>query len=116
MSEQLYNLPLVASLPDQAMTVGFNGNYFVVRVFYATTTKIWWMEISDPYMGVTLSQIALRPGVMHGLSGKLPGYAGRASVGMLTKRGNAVYGSIDAFAGDFGLYVSDGGDTVTNGE
>lgn len=110
MDEQFYNLPLVASVPDQDMTISFDGNFFSVRVFFSTTTHLWWLELSSVDMAVTLSQIVLRPNVMHGLSGKVPGYAGSASIGMVTRRSGAVYGSIDAFAGDFGLFIAD---TVT---
>lgn len=107
MDEQFYSLPLVASIPDQDMTIGFDGTFFSVRVFFSTTTHLWWLELSSVDMAVTLSQIALRPNVMHGLSGKVPGYAGGASIGMVSKRSSAVYGSIDAFAGDFGLFMAD---------
>lgn len=107
MDMQFYGLPLVASLSDQAMTIGFDGSFFSVRVFYATSTNLWWLELSSVDMGVTLSQIALRPDVMHGLSGKVPGYAGAASIGMVSLRSGGVYGSIDAFAGDFGLFMAD---------
>lgn len=107
MSEQFYNLPLVASIPDQDMTISFDGSYFSVRVFFATTTHLWWLELSSVDMAVTLSQILLRPDVMHGLSGMVPGYAGSASIGMVRNRSGGEYGSIDAFAGDFGLYMAD---------
>lgn len=107
MDEQFYSLPLVASIPDQDMTIVFDGIFFSVRVFFSTTTRLWWLELSSVDMAVTLSQIALRPDVMHGLSGKVPGYAGGALIGMISKRSNAVYGSIDAFAGDFGLFMAD---------
>jgi hypothetical protein len=105
--EQFYSLPLVASIPDQSMTVSFDGSFFSVRVFFSTSTNLWWLELSSVDMAVTLSQIALRPNVMHGLSGKVPGYAGAASVGMISLRSGGVYGSIDAFAGDFGLFMAD---------
>ena len=107
MSEQFYSLQLVPSIPDQEMTISFDGAFFSVRIFYATTTHLWWLELSSVDTAVTLSQILLRPDVMHGLSGKVPGYAGGASIGMVRNRSNAVYGSIDAFAGDFGLFMAD---------
>lgn len=107
MDEQFYSLPLVASIPDQSMTINFDGDYFSVRVFFSTTTNLWWLELSTIDSAVTLSQIALRPNVMHGLSGKVPGYAGAASIGMISIRSGGVYGSIDAFAGDFGLFMAD---------
>lgn len=108
MTEQFYNLPLVASIPDQDMTISFDGSFFSVRVFYATTTHLWWLELKSVDKAVTLSQILLRPDVMHGLSGKVPGYAGNALIGMVRNRSNGEYGSINAFAGDYGLYMVDG--------
>ncbi|MGK0743560.1 phage baseplate plug family protein [Yokenella regensburgei] len=107
MDKQLYSLSVMASIPDQSMTLNFDGAFFAVRVFFATTTNLWWLELSSVDKAVTLSQILLRPNVMHGLSGKVPGYAGSASIGMVSKRGGGVYGSIDAFAGDFGLFMAD---------
>ncbi|KKY64161.1 hypothetical protein [Klebsiella aerogenes] len=107
MSREYYEIPLAASTPDQQMTISYNGAFFSVRVLFATTVNLWWLELSSVDMSVTLSQILLRPDVMHGLSGKVPGYAGGAAIGMISKRSNSVYDSIDAFAGDFGLYISD---------
>ncbi|HEY3591941.1 MAG TPA: hypothetical protein VGL07_18010 [Buttiauxella sp.] len=107
MADQFFNIPLVASIPDQDLTINFDGSFFSIRVFYATTTHLWWLELSSVDMAVTLSQILLRPDVLHGLAGKVPGYAGNATIGMVRNRVNGVYGSIDAFAGDFGLYMTD---------
>lgn len=107
MNLSYYSLPLVASVPDQEMSVSLNGDLFNVRVFYATTSRLWWLELSSADKSVTLSQVALRPEVMMMLSGKVPGYAGEAAIGMLRIRPKGEYGSIDAFAGDFGLYFSD---------
>ncbi|TNV17884.1 hypothetical protein FH968_17660 [Buttiauxella sp. B2] len=107
MDDQFFSLPLVASIPDQDIAISFDGAFYSIRVFYATTTHLWWLELSSVDTTVTLSQILLRPNVMHGLSGKMPGYAGNALIGMVRNRSNGVYGSIDAFAGDFGLYMAD---------
>lgn len=78
-----------------------------MRLFYATTTKLWWLEISDADRDVTLSQICLRPGVWHRLSGKIPGYAGAGAVGVARLRPNEPFGDLHAFAGSFGLFFYD---------
>ncbi|MCW8351680.1 hypothetical protein MRR64_11540 [Citrobacter portucalensis] len=78
-----------------------------MRLFYATTTKLWWLEISDADRAVTLSQICLRPGVWHQLSGRMPGYSGAGAVGVARLRPNVPFGSVNAFNGSFGLYLYD---------
>ncbi|WP_412098364.1 hypothetical protein [Klebsiella oxytoca] len=62
--------------PRPEFTSSLTAWFLNMRLFFATTTELWWLEISNADRTVTLSQICLRPGVWHGLSGKLPGYAG----------------------------------------
>lgn len=102
-----YEISLIQSIPDQEFTTSLNGMVLNMRLFYATTTQLWWLEISDADRAVTLSQICLRPGVWHGLSGKMPGYAGAGAVGVARLRPNEPFGDVNAFAGGFGLFFYD---------
>lgn len=104
---EFYRLPLVASIPDQDLLVNIISMTCNIRVFYSTCSQVWWLELSSADNSVTLSQIALRPDVMHRIEGKISGYTGSAAIGMCTNRPGGLYSSIDAFAGDFYLYFSD---------
>lgn len=107
MQPAYYEINTIPSIADQEFTSSLNGTVLNMRLFYATTTKQWWLEISNADKTVTLSQICLRPGVWHGLSGKLPGYAGAGAVGVARLRPNELFGDINAFSGNFGLFFYD---------
>lgn len=107
MESKFYEINVISSIPDQEFTSSLNGTVLNMRLFYATTTKLWWLEISDADRTVTLSQICLRPGVWHRLSGKIPGYAGAGAVGVARLRPNETFGDVHAFAGSFGLFFYD---------
>ena len=93
MEPTYYEIGVIASIPDQEFTSSLNGVVLNMRLFFATTTELWWLEISNADRTVTLSQICLRPGVWHGLSGKLPGYAGAGAIGVARLRPNEKSGS-----------------------
>ncbi|EAB4699770.1 hypothetical protein HBD74_004403 [Salmonella enterica] len=107
MESKFYEINIIPSIADQEFTSSLNGVVLNMRLFFATTTKLWWLEISDADMTVTLSQICLRPGVWHKLSGKMPGYAGAGAVGVARLRPNEPFGDVNAFAGGFGLFFYD---------
>lgn len=102
-----YEVSVIPSIPDQEFTTSLNGLILNVRLFFATTTKLWWLQISDADRTVTLSQICLRPGVWHRLIGKLPGYAGAGAIGVARLRPNDAFGDVNAFSGSFGLFLYD---------
>lgn len=108
MERDYYSIPVTGGIPDQIMTINYNGASFIIRVYYSTGSQLWWLSITSIEMQVTLSQIVLRPDVMVSLNGRLPGYSGTLAIGMLRKRNGGIYGSVTAFDGDFGLYLSDG--------
>jgi hypothetical protein len=99
MEPAYYEIGVIASIPDQEFTSSLNGVVLNMRLFFATTTELWWLEISNADRTVTLSQICLRPGVWHGLSGKLPGYAGAGAIGVARLRPNEKFGDVNAFDG-----------------
>lgn len=107
MERDYYAVPVTGGNADQIMSINYNGMSLIIRVYYSTGSKLWWLSITSTDQQVTLSQIVLRPDVMLSLNGRLPGYSGYLAVGMLRKRSGGVYGSIDAFDGDFGLFLSD---------
>lgn len=107
MQPAYYEINVIPSIADQEFTSSLNGTVLNMRLFYATTTKLWWLEISDADRSVTLSQICLRPGVWHRLSGKIPGYAGAGAVGVARLRPIEPFGDVHAFAGSFGLFFYD---------
>ncbi|AUY00992.1 hypothetical protein C3F40_03685 [Escherichia coli] len=107
MQPAYYGINLMPSIPDQQLTTALNGLVLNVRIFFSTTTKLWWLEISNADRTVTLSQICLRPGVWHRLSGKLPGYAGAGAIGVARLRPNDAFGDLNAFSGGFGLFLYD---------
>lgn len=114
MARDFYSVPLAASDPDQTLTVNFNGQAFNVRVYFATGSGLWWLALSSVDRSVTLSHMIIRPNVMTCLQGRVPGYSGALAVGILRLRESGRYASIDAFAGDFGLFLSDVSDSVTS--
>ncbi|WP_154916573.1 phage baseplate plug family protein [Klebsiella michiganensis] len=107
MEPSYYEIGVIASIPDQEFTSSLNGVVLNMRLFFATTTELWWLEIFNADRTVTLSQISLRPGVWHGLSGKLPGYAGAGAIGVARLRPNEKFGDVNAFDGGFGLFFYD---------
>lgn len=107
MADTYYKINLLPSTADQDLITAVNGLSLRLRVFYATTTKLWWLEISTPDSDVTLSQICLRPGIMRPLQGLLPGYAGAAAIGVVRIKAITTFETIDAFNGDFGLFFYD---------
>ncbi|WP_044328905.1 hypothetical protein [Citrobacter amalonaticus] len=107
MADTYYKVDLIPSIPDQDLVTVLNGTALRLRVFYATTTRLWWLEISTPDNSVTLSQMVLRPGIMRPIQGLLPGYAGAAAIGVVRIKAVATFESIDAFKNDFGLFLSD---------
>lgn len=107
MESAYYEIGVIASIQDQEFTSSLNGVVLNMRLFFATTTELWWLEISNADRTVTLSQICLRPGVWHGLSGKLPGYAGAGAIGVARLRPNEKFGDVNAFDGGFGLFFYD---------
>mgnify|MGYP001375688123 CR=1 FL=1 len=102
-----YEIGVIASIPDQEFTSSLIGVGLNMRLCFATTTELWWLEISNADRTVTLSQICLRPGAWHGLSGKLPGYAGAGAIGVARLRPNEKFGDVNAFDGGFGLFFYD---------
>jgi hypothetical protein len=114
MDRDYFSVPLEGGNPDQTITVNFNGQSFNVRVYHSTGTALWWLALSSADMTVTLSHIILRADVMLCLNGRIPGYSGDLAVGMIRLRDSAVYASVDAFDGGFGLFLSDASDTVTS--
>lgn len=107
MANSFYKISLIPSIPDQEFTTIINGLALSVRIFYTTTTRLWWAEVSTPDKEVTLSQVCIRPGVMRRLQGAIPGYSGAAAFGVLRIKQGSDFGSIDAFAGDFALIFYD---------
>ena len=107
MEPAYYEIGVIASIPDQEFTSSLNGVVLNMRLFFATTAELWWLEISNADRTVTLSQICLRQGVWHGLSGKLPGYAGAGAIGVARLRPNEKFGDVNAFNGGFGLFFYD---------
>ena len=61
MEPAYYEIGVIASIPDQEFTSSLNGVVLNMRLFFATTTELWWLEISNADRTVTLSQICLRP-------------------------------------------------------
>lgn len=108
-----YSIPLAANNPDQRVTTNFKGMAFSVRVYFAPRSCLWWLELGSADRSVTLSHIILRPGVMTRLQGRFPGCSGSLAIGMVRLRDGAEYSNINAFDGNFGLYLSDGSDAVT---
>lgn len=107
MQPAYYEISVIPSIPDQEFTTTLNGLVLNMRLFFSDTSKLWWIEISTSDRAVTLSQICLRPGVWHGFSGKLPGYAGAGAIGVTRLRPNEHFGDLNAFAGGFGLFFYD---------
>lgn len=108
-----YLIRLAANNPDQRVTVNFKGMALAVRVYFATGSGLWWLELGSVDRSVTLSQIILRPNVMTRLQGRVPGYSGSLEIGMVQLRDGAAYPNINAFDGNYGLYLSDASDVVT---
>jgi len=102
-----YEISVIPSEPDQEFTTALNGIILNMRLFFASTTQLWWLSISNSDRTVTLSQICMRPGVWHSLSGKLPGYAGAGAIGVTRLRPGEKFGDVSAFAGGFGLFFYD---------
>lgn len=107
MTIEYYEINILPSVPDQEFTTSINGLVLNMRLFFATTTKLWWLQISNADKAVTLSQICLRPGVWHRLTGKMPGYSGAGAVGVARLRPNDNFGDVNAFLGAFGLFFYD---------
>lgn len=106
---QRYRVPLIGDIPDQQLTVIVEGISFNVRVFYSTLSQLWWLELGLTDGSVKLSQIILRPNVMRSLNGWLPGYGGKAYIGIQPERADAEY-SLASFSGSYSLYFfSDAG-------
>lgn len=102
-----YEINIIPDIPDQEFTTALNGLVLNMRLYFASTTELWWLEISNSDRTVTLSQICMRPGVWHSLSGKLPGYSGAGAVGVARLRPNDAFSSVNAFGGSFGLFLYD---------
>lgn len=111
MDRDVFKIDLLASVPDQELSVSLSGAVYSMRIFFATGPGLWWLELSNADKSVTLSQLVLRPGVMTGLSGRFPGYKGNGTLGMVRIMQKADYSSIDAFAGGFGLFFIDDADS-----
>lgn len=102
-----YEVNLIPGIPDQEFTTSLNGLILNMRLYFSDTSKLWWLEISNSDRTVTVSQICMRPGVWHPLSGQMPGYSGKGAVGVARLRPNNSFSSVDAFNGSFGLYLYD---------
>lgn len=102
-----YEVNLIPGIPDQEFTTSLNGLILNMRLYFSDTSKLWWLEISNSDRTVTVSQICVRPGVWHPLSGQMPGYSGKGAVGVARLRPNNSFSSVDAFNGSFGLYLYD---------
>lgn len=102
-----YEVNLIPGIPDQEFTTSLNGLILNMRLYFSDTSKLWWLEISNSDRTVTVSQICMRPGVWHPLSGRMPGYSGAGAVGVARLRPNNLFSSVDAFNGAFGLYLYD---------
>lgn len=102
-----YEVNLISGIPDQEFTTSLNGLILNMRLYFSDTSKLWWLEISNSDRTVTVSQICMRPGVWHPLSGQMPGYSGKGAVGVARLRPNNSFSSVDAFNGSFGLYLYD---------
>ncbi|WP_313124615.1 phage baseplate plug protein [Pseudescherichia sp.] len=102
-----YEVNLIPGIPDQEFTTSLNGLILNMRLYFSDTSKLWWLEISNSDRTVTVSQICMRPGVWHPLSGQMPGYSGKGAVGVARLRPNNLFSSVDAFNGSFGLYLYD---------
>lgn len=102
-----YEVNLIPGIPDQEFTTSLNGLILNMRLYFSDTSKLWWLEISNSDRTVTVSQICMRPGVWHPLSGQMLGYSGKGAVGVARLRPNNSFSSVDAFNGSFGLYLYD---------
>ena len=102
-----YEVNLIPGIPDQEFTTSLNGLILNMRLYFSDTSKLWWLEISNSDRTVTVTQICMRPGVWHPLSGQMPGYSGKGAVGVARLRPNNSFSSVDAFNGSFGLYLYD---------
>ncbi|HEM8015204.1 TPA: hypothetical protein U2M01_000143 [Enterobacter chengduensis] len=102
-----YEVNLIPGIPDQEFTTSLNGLILNMRLYFSDTSKLWWLEISNSDRTVTVSQICMRPGIWHPLSGQMPGYSGKGAVGVARLRPNNSFSSVDAFNGSFGLYLYD---------
>jgi len=107
MESAYYEINIIHSIPDQEFTTSLNGLILNMRLYFADTTKLWWLAIANSDRTVTLSHICMRPGVWHSLNGRLPGYSGAGAVGVTRLRPNTVFGDISAFDGAFGLFLYD---------
>jgi hypothetical protein len=47
MEPAYYEIGVIASIPDQEFTSSLNGVVLNMRLFFATTTELWWLEISN---------------------------------------------------------------------
>ncbi|HED1541853.1 TPA: hypothetical protein R4S87_001835 [Kluyvera cryocrescens] len=102
-----YEINIIPSIPDQEFTTSLNGLTLNMRLYFADTTKLWWLAIFNADRTVTLSHICMRPGVWHSLNGRLPGYSGAGAVGVARLRPNDDFGDVSSFNGAFGLFLYD---------
>ncbi|NUL35036.1 hypothetical protein [Kosakonia sacchari] len=107
MATQFYQVNIIPGEPDQELTTSLNGTALILRLYFASTTNNWWLAVSNADKSVTLSHICLKPGVLHSLNGKLPGYGGVGEIGVARLRANVKFGDINAFDGAFGLFFYD---------